>query len=273
MIDFIAQLRLKNETLYYFGWICFWFSVFCLGMSYFSKTEVNNVSAWIKPFKFSFSTLLYAWSMAWFCYELKDFNISIFNWSVVVLLGFEIVYIAIQAARGQLSHFNISSSFYAAMYSLMALAATAVTVYTAYIGYLFFEQSFPHLPDYYLWSIRLGIVLFVIFAFEGFVMGSRLSHTIGGKDGSPGIPLLHWSNTFGDPRVAHFIGMHALQILPLISFYGLKDKKITLFVGVLYFILAFYTLIQAIQGKPLIQNNQDSISDEKTIQHKKNRNG
>ncbi len=166
--------------------------------------------------------------MAWYCAYLKDFNIEFFNWAIINLLGFEIVYIAIQAGRGQLSHYNMSNGFYAAMYSLMALAATLVTVNTAYVGILFFTNELPDLPVYYLWGIRFGIIIFVIFSFEGFVMGSRLTHTIGGADGSPGIWLLGWSKTFGDPRVAHFIGMHALQVLPIVSYYILKNTKLTI---------------------------------------------
>jgi hypothetical protein len=45
------------------------------------------------------------------------------------------------------------------MYALMAIAATVITLYTAYIGILFFTKSFSDLPDYYLWAIRLGIIL------------------------------------------------------------------------------------------------------------------
>jgi hypothetical protein len=37
-------------------------------------------------------------------------------------------------------------------------------------------------PDYYLRSIRLVIVLFVVFSLEGFMIGSRLRHAIGGPD-------------------------------------------------------------------------------------------
>ncbi|MBK8345602.1 MAG: hypothetical protein IPL12_21345 [Bacteroidetes bacterium] len=94
-----------------------------------TKTKVLNVNAWYKPFKFAFSTFLYAWAMAWYCYYLPDFNIGIFNWSIIILLGFEIIYIAIQANKGQLSHFNLTTPFYATMYSLMAIAATLVTTY------------------------------------------------------------------------------------------------------------------------------------------------
>jgi hypothetical protein len=259
MQTFIQELKSRNETLFYFGLICLLFSILFLALTKMSNAQVFNVSAWYKPFKFAFSTFLYAWAMAWYCAYLTNFNITFFNWTVVILLGFEIVYIAIQANRGQLSHFNVSTSFYSAMYSLMAFAATAVTLYTAYIGILFFKGDFPDLPNYYLWAIRFGIIIFVIFAFEGFVMGSKLTHTIGGPDGGTGLPLLNWSTKFGDPRIAHFIGMHALQVLPFLSFYVFKNTKATFVMATLYVLLATLTLIQALQGKPLFKEKNTEI--------------
>jgi hypothetical protein len=250
---FINHLKERNETLFYYGLICLVFAIICLILTKATSTQVFNVNAWYKPFKFAFSTFLFAWAMAWYCYYLPSFNIKLFNWTVIILLGFEIVYIAIQAGRGELSHFNLSTPVYAALYSAMAIAATAVTIYAAYVGMLFFTNNFPALPIYYVWAIRLSIVIFVIFSFEGFVMGSKLTHTIGGKDGGEGIPILNWSTKFGDPRIAHFIGMHSLQVLPVLSFYVLKNTKATLFVSTLYFLLAVYTLIQALQGKPLFK--------------------
>lgn len=254
MINFIHHLKTRNETLFYYGLICLIFSIVFLILTKCTTTQVYHVNTWYKPFKFALSTFLFAWAMAWYCYYLPSFNIQFFNWTIIVLLGFEIVYIAIQAGRGQLSHYNLSTPLYSALYGMMALAATLVTLYTAYVGVLFFANTFPTLPHHYVWAIRLGILLFVIFSFEGFVMGSRLTHTIGGADGGNGIPVLNWSTTFGDPRIAHFIGMHALQILPILSFYLLKNTKATIAVSLLYALLAVFTLVQAMQGKPLFKS-------------------
>ncbi len=254
---FIHELKARNETLFYYGLICLVFAIFFLALTRFSNTKVYNVSAWYKPFKFAFSTFLFAWAMAWYCYYLPSFNINYFNWTVIILLGFEIAYIAIQAGKGQLSHYNLSTPLYAALYNAMALAATLVTVYAAYVGFLFFTNDFPALLNYYVWAIRFGILIFTVFSFEGFVMGSRLTHTIGGKDGGAGIPLLNWSTKFGDPRIAHFIGMHALQVLPTLSFYIIKNTKATIAIAVLYALLAVVTLIQALQGKPLFKSKKE----------------
>jgi hypothetical protein len=134
-------------------------------------------------------------------------------------------YIAFQASKGQLSHYNLSTPIYSALFSLMALAATLVTLYTAYVGFLFFTNSFPNLPDYYVWAIRLSIVIFVLFSFEGFAMGSRLNHSVGALNDNSNWFIVGWSKTVGDLRVSHFIGMHALQVLPILSFYILRNTK------------------------------------------------
>jgi hypothetical protein len=260
MIEFAYHLKARNETLFYYGIACLALAIFFLLLTKGTHTQVNNVNAWYKPFKFALSTCLFAWAMAWYCHYLPAFNIGLFNWTVVYLLGFEIVYIAFQASKGQLSHFNVSTPVYAALYSFMALAAALVTLYTAYVGYLFFTNDFPGLPTYYVWAIRLGIFIFVVFSFEGFVMGSRLSHTIGGADGGAGIPILNWSTKFGDPRIAHFIGMHALQVLPILSFYLFKNLKATIAMSLLYGLLALFTLAQALQGKPLFTAKQTVTS-------------
>lgn len=252
-MTFLQTLKFRNETLFYFGLICLLFSILCLIFTQTTSVQVFGVNAWYKPFKFAFSTFLYAWAMAWYCYYLPDFNLKFFNVSIIVLLGFEIVYIAIQAGRGQLSHYNVSNAFYSMLYSLMALAASLVTLYTAYVGLLFFKHTFPTLPSHYVWAIRLSIIIFVIFSFEGFAMGSRLNHSVGALNDNSNLFVIGWSKTVGDLRISHFIGMHALQLLPVLSYYLLKNTKWTIGVSILYGLLALTTLIQALQGKPLFK--------------------
>lgn len=257
MIAFIQELKTRNETLFYYGLVCLGIALLFLVLTKTTTTQVYGVNAYFKPFKFAFSTFLFAWAMAWYCYYLPSFNVGFFNWTVILLLGFEIVYIAIMASKGLTSHYNLSTPFYATMFSLMAMAATLVTLYTTYVGFLFFSQSFPDLPSYYVWAIRLGILIFVVFSFEGFAMGSKLSHTVGAINDNSNWFIVGWSKTAGDLRVSHFIGMHALQVLPILSFYVLKNTKATILVSILYGLLALVTLLQALQGKPLFTSKKE----------------
>lgn len=248
----LAELRMRNEELFFFGLVCILGGLAFLFAARLSRITLDEVSVWYKPFKFAMSIGIYSWTMAWFCAYLPTFNLSAFSIFTVVALGFEIVYITFQAARGQRSHFNNSTPLYATLYALMALAATAVTVYTAYVGFLFFNDNISGMPSHYLLAIRWGIIIFVIFSLEGFVMGGRMSHTIGGADGNHGIPILNWSRKFGDPRVAHFIGMHALQVLPFIAYYIVKNNTAIHIIAILYLLLALVTLMQALNGRPFI---------------------
>jgi hypothetical protein len=262
MIDFIQELKGRNQTLFYYGLLCLAFSFICIFLTKHTTIQVYNVNAWYKPFKFASSTFMFVWAMAWYCSYLPNFNIKLFNWSVIVLLGFEIFYIAFQANKGQLSHYNTSTPVYSALFSMMALAATLVTIYTAYVGFLFFTNSFPNLPDYYVWAIRLSIIIFVIFSFEGFAMGSSLNHSVGALNDNSNLFIIGWSKTVGDLRVSHFIGMHALQVLPILSFYVLKNTKLTIGLSIIYGLLAFATLIQALQGKPFIKTTKSEKQSE-----------
>lgn len=226
-------------------------AVLFMVLAFVYPAPFQGVNGWYKPIKFALSIGVLSLTLAWltgFLGTAREFNVA--AWILAVSLGFEIIYIGWQAARGEASHFNVSTPFYSFMYSLMAIGASVATLVVAYYGALFFTRDLPHIDAPMLWAIRLGCVLFVIFSFEGFVMGSQLSHTVGGVDGSPGLFFLGWSKTLGDPRVAHFVGMHALQALPLLAHFLVKSKWTIIVIGLGYAVLAGYTLHTALKGKP-----------------------
>lgn len=253
MKNFFDLLQFRNGPLFIFGCCNMLAALIFLLLARFSNIRVTGANAWFKPFKFALSIAVFSWTMGWYTYELSTPGpVSMYTWVIIILLGFDIVYIALQAGRGQLSHYNLSSPVYSFLTIMMAFAAVIVTLWTGYIGLLFFNADLRNLPDYYVLSIRIGIFLFVIFSFQGASMGSRLKHTIGGPDGGPGLPVVNWSTRYGDLRIAHFIGIHALQVLPLLSWYVLRNTIATAITGLLYTLLAVFTLVRALQGKPLI---------------------
>ena len=91
-------------------------------------------------------------------------------------------------------------------------------------------------------------------------MISQGAHNVGVIDGGEGLPLLNWSTIAGDLRVAHFFGLHGIQIIPLFSFLLLRKWNtnmknqiivVTIF-GLLYAGWIAFTFYQAKQGMPLI---------------------
>jgi NO-binding membrane sensor protein with MHYT domain len=87
---------------------------------------------------------------------------------------------------------------------------------------------------------------------------------VGALNDNSNLFIVGWSKTVGDLRVAHFIGMHALQVLPILSYYVLKNTKLTVGLSIIYGLLALLTLIQALQGKPLIKAKTNSVHERST---------
>jgi hypothetical protein len=169
----------------------------------------------------------------------------------VLVLTFEMVVITWQAANGRISHYNITSPLYAVLFSLMGIAISILAVWTGVMAWYFFRKKDFTIPMKYVWGIRLGMILFVIFSFEGGLMASQLAHTVGAPDGSEGLPLVNWSRMHGDLRIAHFFGMHALQILPLAAYYVFSTSRQVIIAAVVYFVLVAALLAQAMMGLPL----------------------
>jgi hypothetical protein len=250
VIIFLETLRERNELLFFFSLASILMAVLCLILVKLHPIELLGTSAWYKPFKFWLSTALLSATMAWYLHYLgNDTSVQAYSFGIMILLLVEDIYISWQASQGALSHYNQSSPFLAAMFSVMALCAVAVALWTAYFGLLFFIRDFPNLPPAYLWGIRLGIIVFVVFALQGLTMGSQLSHTVGAPDGTKGLPVVGWSRQFGDLRIAHFLGMHALQIIPLVSFFLLRDAKWAITFGIVYRLFTIFTFWWALQGR------------------------
>jgi len=253
-MEFIETLKERNALLFWFGLVNLIFAGILVFFFFLKPIEFAGTNAWYKPIKFALSTAILALSVGWYSgYLTNSRDINIVNWIIIITLAFEVLYITWQASKGQASHYNQSSSFYSFMFSMMALAASIATIAIGYIGIKFFIYPIDTIPSYYLWAIRIGFVLFVIFSFEGFVMGAKMSHTVGAEDGVKGLPFLNWSISHGDLRIAHFIGMHALQLLPLLANYLLKNIKLTILIGLIYTLFAIFILVTALRGNSILK--------------------
>lgn len=246
------ELERRNSLLAKAGVIGFVLAIGLVFLSFFDQRELLGVSVWNKPIKFFISVSIYFWTMGWLMEDLnqpkKVSRISLF---IFLLLTGELIIITFQAIRGELSHYNISSYFNAALFQLMGIMIFLNSVVAAWVLFLFTKVK--NIPKGYLMGIQIGLIIFLIAGFEGFLMAGRLGHTIGASDGQEGIFFLGWAKAYGDLRVFHFLGLHSIQVLSLIGWYFFRDqpRKIAV-LGLIYFLLSSSTLWMALEGKGLL---------------------
>ena len=170
---------------------------------------------WLKPLKFAVSFVAYAGTLAWLLGRLEKRTMQRTGWVVVAASAVEMVIIVGQAGRGVRSHFNTDTAFDANLFSVMGATIVVLWFATLAVALRFLRE-----PDHDRalgTAVRLGLVVTLVGLLEGFVMVALNGHSVGVPDGGPGLPLVGWSTTGGDLRIAHFVGMHALQGLPLLA--------------------------------------------------------
>jgi hypothetical protein len=227
----------------------------------FNETRVLGINSMIKPIKFSLSIWIYAWSFAYLLFYVENQK-KVRNFSILatIVMLFENGVIVVQAFRGKLSHFNQSEIVGGILYSLMGIMIVTVTIATLMISIRFIRQKTYSINESFALSIKIGLIFFVIFSFMGGYMSGINSHNVGGPIGESGLPILNWSTLFGDLRVAHFFGIHSLQIIPLFGYfisknstnYSLSSKYVWLF-SIIYFAFVSFTLWQALMGMAFIK--------------------
>ena len=221
-------------------------------------TPILGIGRWIKPSKFFISIAIYMWTIGAYLYFLnpgEKFSRRI-SWAFNVIFAIEMTAIVGQPLRGTTSHFNIATPLDSAVFSIMGIAILTSTLLAGYIAFRYFYDEVD-LPPAVLWGMRLGLVIFLAGSAIGGYMSAHLSHTVGAADGGPGLTLVNWSTTAGDLRIAHFLGLHALQAVPLFALVveklGLGSRtSLTVIFAALYLAAVGAVLVQAMMGRPLL---------------------
>jgi hypothetical protein len=256
----IQQILLRNKVLFWLGAIHLFIFTVLLIFAPFNEVVVLGVNSVIKPMKFALSIWIYSWTMAMILYYVEDDKkVKIYSWVAVIAMCFEQFAITSQALRGQLSHFNRTDAYGIIMFSLMGVFILTITLWTAYITYVFMKQKTYVIPQVIVLSIQIGLVYFVVFSLFGGYISSKPGHTVGATDGSEGLWFINWSKLFGDLRVAHFFGIHSLQLIPLFGILAEKylpfDSQIksVWLMSILYLVFVVGVMIQGIMGLPFVK--------------------
>ena len=219
LITKVKLLRNGGYALTYCGIFHLGLLIVCAGLSLADARLITGVNAWVKPMKFCASIAIYVFTLAIYLNFVEGFE-KLRLWlgrAVAAMMYVEIAAISFQAARGVTSHYNISTAFDGTVFAVMGIAIGLNTVLDSVVfGLLLLAPR--DLKIGALWGMRFGLIILIAAGFEGGAMVMHQAHAIGGPDGGPGLPFVNWSVEHGDLRIAHFLGLHALQLLPLIGF-------------------------------------------------------
>jgi hypothetical protein len=207
-----AELRRRNPILCAVAAVhAVLFVAFAAGVVADPRT-LGGEPIWLKPAKFAGSIALVSATLAWLGVHLPVADRFRRRASLVIGGGFliEIALIGGQAARGVGSHFNRSTALDTAVGAVMGVTIVIVTLTIGWLAIRSRGREFAVHPAFAT-GITLGIGLFVVGAFEGGAMIALQSNGV--RAAGPTVPVLGW-HLIGDFRLAHFVGLHALQVVP-----------------------------------------------------------
>ncbi len=227
-------MRSWNRSLVLLAGSMVLLAVVCVAGLLLDPRTLGGQPIWAKPLKFSVSFVLYATTLAWMISLVSGSRAR--RWAgvagtvVAVAAVVEIAVIVGQVIRGRASHFDVATPLDTALWSLMGVTIVVLWSATAVVGVVLLRER--GLPRPTAWAVRLGVGVSLLGMAVAFLMtspsGAQIAaartapmtaagaHAVGVPDGGPGLPLLGWSTTGGDLRIGHFVGLHALQGLPLL---------------------------------------------------------
>ncbi len=258
----LSSVKQESPILYWVVVLHFISAIGCvLGLLIDDRTLLG-VNVWIKPLKFSISGGIYILTVGYLMtiYPYSKTKNKIINNVVALTLLIEIGIIVYQGARGVQSHYNVSTPFDGILFALMGILI-AINVLIMVLFVIDAARLKFSIPISIQVAIVMGWLVVVFGSWIGGQMISQMAHNVGVADGGPGLPLVNWSTIAGDLRIAHFFGLHGIQIIPLFALWLSKKWNTqsrnqiiaVLIFGLLYASWIGFTFYQAKQGIALLK--------------------
>lgn len=226
---------------------------------------VNGAPVWQKPAKFALSFVVLFGTIALVTDRLSPkvrngWPVFLIGLSMAVTMIVEMGWIIRQAARGVDSHFNMATPLEAFMYTTVMFAgAVYLVLAVGVLGWIAKRDRTADMGSGLREGVWLGFLLsFVLTLVIATYIGGNGSRVGLAPDGSPTVPFFGWSGVIGDLRPAHFLALHAMQVLPLIGLWmdrrrisrAVRTVRIAATVWVALTVAVF---VQGLAGIPLVR--------------------
>ncbi len=228
--------------------------------------SIEGVSVWLKPLKFELSLVVYFLTLALVlpltsaAFQSSRLGRYVF-WGVVPAGFLEVAYIGWRASRAEASHYNHETWLSTTLYNIMGVGAVMITLGAGALAWGLARRDAAPLAPALRWSLVAGFALTCLLGIAtGALLSGNGSHFVGAIPAqNPAVPGFGWSLAIGDLRLAHFLGLHALQLIPgfgLLVWSLTRQPRVgraavALF-SAAYAAVTLQTLFAALSAKPLL---------------------
>lgn len=257
----LTKVKKESPILFWVAMVIAILGIGCLIGLFIDERTLMGVSVWLKPLKFSISISIYLLTVGYliskYPYSKRKKNLinHITMWSLLL----EFLIILYQGSRGVQSHYNIATNFDAILFMLMGVFV-GINVLTMVLFIIDTVRLKLKTTKSVQWAILMGWLVVFFGSWVGGQMIAQMGHNIGVSDGGEGLPLVNWSTIGGDLRIAHFFGLHGIQVIPFFAIWLSKKWRfsnrkqiivVTLF-ALTYASWIGLTFYQAKQGMALL---------------------
>ena len=259
--EFFRELDAYDPVLSRLGWALVLAVPVFAALALVAPTA--GINPWIKPIKFSmsFSTFASTISLLLMALQIPQWQLKLARRVIAVSVALEIFSLGAQAWRSVYSSagHSLLDSGLAQMTNTMVMVNTAIVMWMLVL-FCMNRVRTDRVDGPMVAAIRYSIVIFLVGNAIGGYMLARGSHIVGAPDRTPGLPFVNWSTIGGDLRIAHFIAIHAIQIVPLFAYIlsqmspipAVKHRRIAIAVlAIAVSVAVGGTFVQAALGHPL----------------------
>ena len=184
----------------------------------------DGPTSWRKPVVFAASFALLMVATAWI---LRSLPARRWGWIPTVVLGgfsaIEVAVITVQQWRGQPSHFNNHSAFDDAMFGVMgwsvAMIMMGLLAFLVWSALQFRGNAAERI------AVLVGLTAVM---FAGYIGGSMIAEGEAILGATGDVPFEVVFGAAGSGKLAHFLGLHALQFLGLIAIVAPRGRAVRL---------------------------------------------
>jgi hypothetical protein len=247
-------------------------------LAHFADARVlpNGEGVWLKPLRFALAFAIHAATLLWISHLTLRWEVQdrLFAWSVWLQVGVifvELACIGLQAGRGVASHFNYATAFDRVVFTVMGVGTGGL-----FLGFALIVVGLVRKPG--PGTASVAVMIAMAYAMLGGLAGVAMvmptaaqaalleqgvrpevigSHLVGAASQAK-VPFFGWDMSAGDWRVPHFLGLHALQMIPFIAWLAMHRERVgayrAVWFGALGYGLIFaWSILQTLAGRSLFR--------------------